>query len=107
MQGANNGKKHQCAGNDVSGKKQEKQEIAKQQHPLSRKTVHDVSAENPCDKCHDGVARKYDADGLLVCIESVGKINGEQGCEQHEREENHEIGNPDFQIIAIPQFFGG
>ena len=102
VQGSNHGKNENRRCQEIASEEEGKQTIHQHQHFLSRKTIHDVAAERTNDESGDGVARKYQSNGLFISHEPFAHEDGEERHEHIEREKQKEISNIQLDEVAIP-----
>lgn len=100
---AHDGKHQQRACADIPRKTYEKEEKAAHKHLLAVETVDDKTAEWAHYQRRYHIARQHQADHVLRGAELLVEIYRQQGCQQIEGEEHHEIAGHGHAIVAVPQ----
>ena len=103
MHSAHDEKQHQRAGEQISGKKDEKQEETHHQHLLAWETVNKIAAERARKQGRHGVAAEHSANHVFCGVKCLLEIQRQQWHEQVKREEQQEVTRADLDEICIPQ----
>ena len=105
VQGADDGEEGHRACNEIAGKEGEEEEVTGEQHHTTGITIDEKTCKGTCQEGSQSIARQDDADGVFVCLVGLAEIEGKQRRDEHEGEEYHEVGRPDFRVVGIPEFF--
>ena len=105
MECADDGEEEKRASGDVADEEEGKDDEEEEKDLLAGEAVDQIAAEESSDERHDCIAEEDETDGILVGLESVAEVDGEQRGKEHEREENHKISNPHLGVVGIPEFF--
>ena len=103
--GADDGEEGHGASDEVAGKKGEEKEVGGEEDEFSGIAIDEVARNGTCEQGGEGVTRKHKADGVFVGVVVFAEIKWQQGGDDHEGEEYHEVGRPHLRIVGVPKSF--
>ena len=105
VQRAHDGEQQEAGGGQVSGKEDGEGGVGHEEHRLAREGVDQIAAEGAEQECGEGVAREHQPDGVLRGAEGLVEIEGQQGGEQVEGEEERKVGGHHLAVVGVPEWF--
>ena len=97
------GKEHKRTCRHIAHKEKSKNGEADEQHHLTGETIDNVATEKTCHQRHDSITEKHHTNHVLVSTKMFIEIDRQKRRQQHEREENHEVGKPHLGVVSIPE----